>query len=280
MAVELGTVAPVGFENFASPRWASLMRSLGCTTAQVYRNRDGNDASHSGVVTIGQIREYLDLAQLPCDSLHAFYGNDLDISVPNDQARQVAVEVMQDEGRLALALGGPIVVVHCSGIFPENLTPEEHRVRRSCLRQSIDELGRFGQANGVRYAFENLPPYHAIGSDVAELAEILREVDSPAAGMCFDIAHANLAGNPVEAIAQAGERIIYTHVCDNLGRVDDHLLPFTGQIDFQAAADALREVRYDGVLMIETFCDVDELAKLVDQGIGEKISQFLARVRG
>lgn len=280
MAVELGTVAPIGFDDFAPPEWMQYMRELGCSSVQVYRNRNGNDANHFGPVTIGQVREYLASAELPCDSLHAFYGNDLDLSSPDENARLAAIDVMRNEGNLALELGGPLVVVHCSGIFPGSQGLGEQQTRRNQLARSINELGQFGQANSVQYAFENLPPYHAIGYDVADLAEMLRNAKNPFVGMCFDIAHANLAGDPIRAIGEAGDQIIYSHMCDNLGQADDHLMPFLGQIDWPSAALAIREIKYDGVLMLEAFYKVDELRKLIDEGIGEKISEFLAVARG
>ncbi len=280
MSVKLGTVAPIGFEDFATPQWMQYMRKLGCSTVQVYRNRSGNDSMHSGGVTIDQIRQYLSAGSLPCDSLHAFYGNDLDLTTPDETARRTAIEVMKDEGKLALELGGPLVVVHCSGIFTKGIPAEELPARREQLMRSIHELGQFGQANSVQYAFENLPPYHALGYDVAELSAMLKEAANPFVGMCFDIAHANLAGDPIQAINDAAGQIIYTHICDNFGLTDDHLLPFCGNIDWHAAGRALRKNKFYGVLMLETFYDVSELRTLIDQGIGEKIANFLAIANG
>lgn len=280
MALKLGTVAPIGFDDFATPEWMQHMRELGCSTAQIYRNRNGNDSQHSGAVTTGQIKEYLAEADLPCDSLHAFYGNDLDVSTPDEASRKKAIKMMQEEGNLALELGGPLVVVHCSGIFPDGLAAGEAQTRRDQLRRSIEELGKFGQANSVQYAFENLPPYHAIGFSVSDLAEMLRQEGNPFVGMCFDIAHANLAGDPIQAIREANDQIIYTHICDNFGLTDDHLMPFYGNIDWFAAGRALRENKFSGVLMLETFYEISELIRLIDEGISEKLSEFIAVASG
>ncbi len=275
MTVQLGSVAPIGFDEFRDPQWLGCMRELGCTSMQIYRNRHGNEADRSGPVTIRQIQEYVAAAELPCDSLHGLYGNDLDPSNPEEKARLAAIDVFKAEGDLALQLGGPLVVVHCAGIFPHGLPHGEKEVRRNQLRKSIEELGRFGQSRSVRYAFENLPPYHAIGYDVADLAELLDEVDLPAVGMCFDVAHANLTGDPIQAVIQGGGQIDYVHICDNHGFSDDHLMPFSGEIDWNAFAEAIRRVGYDGVLMLEVFYKLDELRRLIDEGIGEKLAQFI-----
>ena len=42
-----------------------------------------------------------------------------------------------------------------------------------------------------------------------------------------------------------------THVHDNRGRTDDHLVPFDGTIDWPAALTAVQKVGYDGTLLLE-----------------------------
>jgi sugar phosphate isomerase/epimerase len=42
-----------------------------------------------------------------------------------------------------------------------------------------------------------------------------------------------------------------THVHDNAGRTDDHLVPFDGTIDWPAAMTALQKIGYDDTLMFE-----------------------------
>ena len=42
-----------------------------------------------------------------------------------------------------------------------------------------------------------------------------------------------------------------THVHDNDGRHDDHLIPYAGTIDWDAAMMETQKIGYDGVLMFE-----------------------------
>lgn len=274
MSIKLGTVAPVGFDDFASPKWAECMRKLGCTTAQVYRNRHGNDSKHSGPVTLEQIREYLDMAQLGCDSIHGVYGNDVDVSSPDEPTRRMAVRAFIDEGNLAAKLGGPMVVVHCSGIYPGGLDDKAMRSRMTSLRKSIRELAVFGQAEGIRFAFENLPEYHPVGSNIQDLCEMLDEINSDAVGMCFDTGHAHMCGNVCDAM-KAARRIIYIHASDNNSRKDEHLMPGKGTIDWPALSAAMSGKNYDGVFMLETFHSVEELNLLINAGWREKLASIL-----
>jgi sugar phosphate isomerase/epimerase len=47
------------------------------------------------------------------------------------------------------------------------------------------------------------------------------------------------------------EHLIATHVHDNRGRADDHLIPFDGTIDWAAALTAIQKVGYEGPLLFE-----------------------------
>ena len=58
-------------------------------------------------------------------------------------------------------------------------------------------------------------------------------------------------GDLVDAIETVSEHLMTTHVHDNRGRTDDHLVPFEGTIDWPAALTAVQKVGYDGTLMFE-----------------------------
>jgi sugar phosphate isomerase/epimerase len=47
------------------------------------------------------------------------------------------------------------------------------------------------------------------------------------------------------------EHLIATHVHDNHGRSDDHLMPFDGTIDWPASLTAVQKIGYDGTLLFE-----------------------------
>ena len=45
--------------------------------------------------------------------------------------------------------------------------------------------------------------------------------------------------------------LVTTHVHDNRGAADDHLVPFDGSIDWPTALMTLQKVGYDGVYVLE-----------------------------
>lgn len=271
--VELGTVAPIGFDDFPPRRWLARFRALGCTVVQAYRNQQAG-------VTVEQMRAALADGEMPCDSLHGVFGEQYDPSSPDDDARRFAVDTYRREGDLVRRLGGRLVVVHCSTIRREPTTADELARRWDQLRRSVEQLGRFGGEIGVTYAFENLPGYHPIGHDPAELARVLRQLAVPHTGMCFDTGHALMTGDPAEGIRAAAEQIAYVHLSDNSGRSDDHEMPTCGALDTPAVADALAEVGYRGTLMLEVFHSAAHLDELIADGCPARLAALRARAAG
>ena len=271
--IRLGTVAAVGFDDFDPPEWLGCWRRLGCQVVQAYRNQQAD-------LSVRQIQDAVAAGGMPCDSLHGVFGEEYDPSCPDEAGRNFAVETYKREAELCTALGGHLVVVHCSTIRREGISPAEHRLRIAQLRESIVELGEFGAGCGIQYAFENLPGYHAIGSDVAELAGVLAEVDAPNTGMCYDSGHANMVGDPVAAARAVGGQMIYAHISDNSGRADEHELITCGTIDAAALAAALREIGYRGTFMLEVFYKADRLRRLIDEGAAERLARLLRIANG
>lgn len=72
-------------------------------------------------------------------------------------------------------------------------------------------------------------------------------------GTCMDTGHLNLTGSYWrEYIAWAGSRLKAVHIADNLGRTDNHILPYgPGTIEWEGFADALRAVGYQGLFNFE-----------------------------
>jgi len=272
-SARLGTVAAIGFAEFPAAEWLGQFRRLGCQVVQVYRNPKAN-------VSLQEMRDAIAAGQMPCDSLHGVYGEQFDPSAPDESERRSAVDTFKSEGELAAELNGPLVVVHCSSIRQDGVSDKERNVRIAQLRKSILDLGQFGKGIGVAYAFENLPGYHAIGSDVAELADMLRAVGAPNTGMCLDTGHAHMVGDAAEAICQAKEQMIYVHFSDNCGRSDDHDMPTCGTLDAEKVGKALYEAKYTGTIMLEVFYKTDRLAQLADQGLASRLERILHLANG
>ena len=90
----------------------------------------------------------------------------------------------------------------------------------------------------MRIAIEVIP--NAL-STARQLVRLIEDEDLPALGICLDVGHARLQGDVVDALETVAGYLVTTHLHDNAGRRDDHLLPFDGVIDWPELIDRLPE---------------------------------------
>ena len=118
---------------------------------------------------------------------------------------------------------------------------------RAAARRSIEELQRVAQPLGVQIAVEVIPNELSRAGSIVHFVED----DLDGVGICLDFGHAHLDGDVLEAVETVSEHLIATHVHDNRGRTDDHLLPFEGTIDWAGSLLAVQKIGYDGPFMFE-----------------------------
>jgi sugar phosphate isomerase/epimerase len=153
-----------------------------------------------------------------------------------------------------------LVVVHALNI--ELGDHERAAAEEQSLRRLADRAGQLG----TRLALENLAPVYPsmprICHEPLAVRDLARRLDSPAAGMLFDIGHAHVTGK-VDALKRCAAEIVLFHVHDNLGarlngleapgvdplRLDLHLAPGAGSLPWHRVAPLLRD--HAAPLMLE-----------------------------
>jgi sugar phosphate isomerase/epimerase len=113
---------------------------------------------------------------------------------------------------------------------------------------SLEHLGIFAKERGVTIALENTPS--ELGSP-ASLRELIKETHLGDLKFCFDIGHAHLADGVAKSFEVMRERIVTTHLHDNHGEKDEHLLPYEGSIDWAAALEAFASLPESPDLVLE-----------------------------
>jgi sugar phosphate isomerase/epimerase len=143
--------------------------------------------------------------------------------------------------------GGRYLVVHPGGLSfaMDNLE------RRQMLATGLWELAEHARGTRVIACVENMPPGVHPGSSMAELAELLRELDHPHLALALDTGHANLTASPAEETLAAGSLLATTHVHDNNGRQDSHEPPGHGTINWPEWGQALDRIGYRGPILLE-----------------------------
>ena len=132
--------------------------------------------------------------------------------------------------------------------------------QRDAVRRSLDETIAHASDVGVGIALEVIP--NPLSSPDALVGLIEEELEARDVGICLDYGHAHLLGDAGDAIETISGHLWTTHVHDNHGREDAHLVPFAGTIDWDGAMMATQKIGYEGVLMLEVAGAGDPLAVL------------------
>ena len=209
---------------------------------------------------VADLQPWLAEAGLALPSVHAPIADrvsgTLSIASADPDARARAVSEAERALHIARRIAVPVLVAHLGVPRSQPRDPEIGiQDTRASARRSIEQLMRVALPLGVRIAVEVLPNELSRAGSLAHFVEEdLKMADDLAGaevGICLDFGHAHLDGDVVDAIETVSEHLIATHVHDNGGRADDHLLPFEGTIDWPAALTAVQKVGYDGPFILE-----------------------------
>jgi sugar phosphate isomerase/epimerase len=180
---------------------------------------------------------------------HGKWGSALSTASSDDRVREYAVSECLAALQIARTIPYRYLVVHLG--IPEDLNPPPAANARPGAQRSIEELAAAALPLGVRLAVEVIPNRLSAPEALVRLIEEDLEISPPGVGICLDTGHAHLMGDLPDAIEIVGGALVTTHVHDNRGKGDDHLVPFDGTIDWPTALMSFQKVGYDGVIMFE-----------------------------
>ena len=181
-------------------------------------------------------------------SVHAPWGKAADLWGDDDAKGAAAVDELVACLRAAAEIEAPVVVAHAwIGFTPT--TPTAAGLSR--FEAVADEASRLG----VKIAVENTEGEEHLDA----LFEHFR--GNPFVGFCWDTGHELCYNRGRDLMAQYGERLVCTHLNDNLGITDPagpttwlddlHLLPFDGIADWPGIAARLARSGFGGPLTFE-----------------------------
>jgi sugar phosphate isomerase/epimerase len=180
---------------------------------------------------------------------HGKWGSALSTASSDDPVREYAVSECLAALQIARTIRYRYFVVHLG--IPEDLNPPVAANARLAAQRSIETLAAAALPLGVQVAVEVIPNKLSAAEALVRLVEEDIELPPPGVGICLDTGHAYLMGDLSDAIEIVGGQLVTTHVHDNRGKGDDHLVPFDGTIDWPTALMSFQKVGYDGVIMFE-----------------------------
>lgn len=174
------------------------------------------------------------------------WGRALSNASTSAAARAEAVDETTRAIDAARRLGAATVILHLG--LPRGQAIPSGDNDANAARRSLETIAEAATTARVRLALEVMPnDLSAPGA----LVEAIDALDLDTVGVCLDLGHAHLMDGAPEAAELLSGHVIATHVHDNAGRQDDHLVPFQGTIDWPATLTALWKIGYTGPLVFE-----------------------------
>lgn len=138
-------------------------------------------------------------------------------------------------------------------------TAEERARDVNQLAGVLRSLGDYASERGVGLGIETLNRFETSFLNTTQQAlELVHEVAHPAVGLTLDLFHLGIEEkSPGDALRAAGPHLKHVQVAEN-----DRGTPGTGHLPWEDIAAALRDIDYDGRIVIETFSDrVETIAR-------------------
>jgi D-psicose/D-tagatose/L-ribulose 3-epimerase len=188
----------------------------------------------------------------------AAMGPGRDLLSPDESVRKETMKYMRDSIDLAGKLGSKRFV---GPVYSEvgrlwKSTPEEKKAETVLLVKQLKELSEYASGKDVVLCVEGLNRFETSFVNLtSQVADIVKQVDHSNCKVMVDLFHAGIEEkNLGDAIRTAGKDLFHLQVAEN-----DRGTPGTGQFDWDGIASALKEVGYDGDVIIETFSPDNEL---------------------
>ena len=204
---------------------------------------------------VADLQQWLTEAALELHGVHApvaesftngRWGEMLSLASADADARMHALGEAEAALYVARRLPFNVLVVHL-GLPRTQAGPGDNS--RDGARRSIEQLQKKAWPLGVRIAVEVIPNELSRAESLVHFVEDV--VETADVGICLDFGHAHMDGDLIDAIETVSEHLFATHVHDNRGRQDDHLVPFEGTIDWAGALTAIQKVGFEGTLLLE-----------------------------
>jgi D-psicose/D-tagatose/L-ribulose 3-epimerase len=215
------------------------------------------DPSH---IDAARVKAELDRHGLVCGSLCVVTAAGRDLrGTPREQ------KIGMDYFR---ALIDQMVILDCPSLIgpvysvvgrAEAVPQSEYRQQWKTVVRNLKALTRYAEDRGKQICLEPLNRFETDFINTCDQAlQMIEDVGSPALKVLLDTFHMNIEEkNQAAAIRKAGKRLGHFHACGC-----DRGTPGNDHIDWPAIAQALKDIRYQGDIVIESFTtDVKVIAR-------------------
>ena len=206
------------------------------------------------------VRQELDRQGLICTSVCACFPPSRDLRGTPKQQRS-AVTYVKQLVDIADGLGTKIVMgpLYSATGRAEAVPVMEYKRQWRTVRDHLKAICKYAEARGKIICMEPLNRFETdFMNTVGQGVRMIADVKSPALQLLLDTFHMNIEEkNPAAAIRRAGKHVGHFHAS-----ATDRGTPGNDHFDWRATAQALRDINYQGAVVIESFTtDVQVIAR-------------------
>ena len=206
------------------------------------------------------VKQQLDKNGLVCGSVCACMGPDRDLRGTPEQ-QQTGLSYMRTLVDQMVILDCPSLIGPVySAVGRADAVPEaEYKEQWKTVVKHLKTLARYAQENGRQVCLEPLNRFETDFINTCDQGlRMIKDVGSPALKLHLDTFHMNIEEKDQgKAIRKAGKVLGHFHACGS-----DRGTPGNDHIDWKPIAAALKAIRYQGDVVIESFTtDVKVIAR-------------------
>ncbi|MFN8531660.1 MAG: sugar phosphate isomerase/epimerase family protein [Anaerolineae bacterium] len=182
----------------------------------------------------------------------AAMGPDRDLIHPDPAIRENGMKYIRESIDVLHDLGGTNLVgpIYSAVGRVWQQSADERARDVDLLVQNLSSLAQYAADKGCVICIEPLNRFETSFINLATQAiEVVDRVNHPGCKIMLDTFHMNIEEKSLgAAIRAAGKRMVHFHACEN-----DRGAPGSGNVTWNEVAAALKDVGYDGPVVIESF---------------------------
>jgi D-psicose/D-tagatose/L-ribulose 3-epimerase len=206
------------------------------------------DPSH---IDAAHVKRELDKNDLVCGSVCACMGPGRDFrGTPEEQ--KTAMDYCKKLIDQMVVLGCPSLIGPVYSVVgkADAVEPKQQKKEWALVVKNLKQLAKYAEKKGVQICIEPLNRFETDFLNTCEQGlKLLKDVGSKALKLHLDTFHMNIEEkNQAKAIRKAGKALGHFHACGS-----DRGTPGNDHIDWKPIAKALKDIKYDGDVVIESF---------------------------
>jgi D-psicose/D-tagatose/L-ribulose 3-epimerase len=180
------------------------------------------------------------------------FGPDRDLTNDDPKVRKACLDYVRTALKFSEAIGSKLIIgpMYAAVGKRRHIPADQKKIEWDRAVSGLQKAGKMAADHGVTIALE---PLNRFETDLINMSDqcvrLVNDIGMKSVGVHLDTFHMNIEEKSIyEAVKTAGKKLVHVHACEN-----DRGAPGSGQVDWKGLAKGLKEIGYDGNVVIESF---------------------------